>query len=106
MELPIEVVATPIIGVMPFLIGLLVCWYCSSWRRWLAAVLALITGCIFLFEVYSASVSGNLTGLLWMLSLPVVLVATVVLYLMEKLARQLKKQETATADQDSGSTDL
>ncbi len=99
MELLIQVVAAPIIGAMPFVLSLLVCWFCSSWRRWLAAVLALISGSIFLFEFFSASVGGNLTGLIWMLSLPVVSIATVVLYLMEKLSRRLKKSESLAAFQ-------
>ncbi len=95
MELLIQFVAAPVIGIMPFLICLLVCWFCSSWRRWLAAVLVFSSGAIFLFEVYNASVGGNLTGLIWMLSLPVVFVAAGVLYLMEKLARRLKQPESA-----------
>ncbi len=94
MELLIQFVAAPVIGVIPFLICLLVCWFCSSWRRWVAAVLVISSGAIFLFEVYNASVGGNLTGLIWMLSLPIVFIATGVLYLMEKLARRLKKTES------------
>ncbi len=83
MELLIQLVAAPVIGVMPFALSLLVCWVCSSWRRWLAVFLAVISGSIFLFEVYSAAVGGNLFGLIWALSLPFVSIAIVILYAME-----------------------
>ena len=95
MELLIQFVAVPVIGVIPFLICLLVCWFCSSWRRWIAAALVLMSGSIFLFEVYNASVGGNLTGLIWILSLPIVFIAAGVLYLMEKLAKRLQKPESS-----------
>ncbi len=101
MELLVQFVAAPVIGVIPFAISLLMCWFCNSWRRWLAVVLALISGSIFFFEVYSATVGGNLTGLIWMLSLPVVSIAVVVLYVMEKMSRNLRKSASHTASPSS-----
>jgi hypothetical protein len=82
------------IGVMPFAISLLVCWVCTSWRQWLAVVLAIVTGAIFLFEIYSSSVGGNLTGLIWILSLPFVSIAVVALYVLEKVSSPLKRSES------------
>lgn len=97
MELFVQLVAAPLVGIIPFSISLLMCWLCSSCRRWLAVALALFSGAIFLFEVYSASVRGNLTGLIWMLSLPVVLIAVVVLYVLEKVSMRLEKSESLAA---------
>ena len=89
------------IGVIPFAISLLVCWVCTSWRQWLAIFLAIVTGAIFLFEIYSSSVGGNLTGLIWILSLPLVSIAIVALYVLEKVSSPLKRSKSQDPSQSS-----
>lgn len=79
-----------LVGAIPFVASLLLAFVASSWRRWLAVALSIIAGAILAFEIYSASLDGNLTGLIWMISTPVVVIALVVLSFLEWSARSAK----------------
>ena len=81
-------------GVIPFAISLRVCWVCTFWRRQLAVVLAIVTGAIFLLEIYGSILGGTLTGLIWVISFPFVSIALVTLYVTEKFSRSRTRSES------------
>jgi len=56
---------------------------CRSWRRGLALGLALLAGVIFAFEIYSKTQDGNLTGLFWIFSLPVIVLGLIFVFVFE-----------------------
>ena len=82
------------IGVMPFAISFRLCWVCTSRRRGLAVVLALITGAIFLIEISSG---GTLQGFIWILSFPFVSISVVTLYVTEMISRTLTRSKSHDA---------
>ncbi len=79
-----------VIGLTPLIISLLLAFLATSWRKWVSATLALIAGIIFAFELYSGSLGGNLTGLVWIMSTPFIAVTLLALSATECLSRWTK----------------
>jgi uncharacterized membrane protein len=79
---------TIVVGVLPLAATALLALYFRSWRRWAAVALLVLTGGVFALEIYSASVGGSLTGLVWILSTPAVVIALLVLILLERITRR------------------
>ena len=85
--------ASILIGSLPCLACLLCAVGCQSWRRGLALGLALIAGGIFAFEIYSKTQDGNLTGLFWVFSLPVIVVGLILVLVFEYNATHFSDAE-------------
>jgi uncharacterized membrane protein len=71
------------VGLIPLALSLLLVMFTTSWRRWMAVALVTISGAILAFEIYSGSLEGNLTGLIWMLSSPFVAILILTLAILE-----------------------
>jgi hypothetical protein len=75
------------VGVIPLTFSLLLAAFTKSWRRWLAIALILFAGSIFVFELYSGSLEGNLTGLIWIITTPFIAIAIVTISVLEWSSR-------------------
>lgn len=71
------------VGLIPLAFSLLLVMFTTAWRRWMAVALVIISGTVLTFEIYSGSLDGNLTGLIWMLSSPFVAILILTLAILE-----------------------
>lgn len=77
-----------VLTVCPLAAVLVLLVFSTGWRRWVAAAVAVPTAGVLAVELYSGWVGGTLTGLLWILSLPLVLVAVGLLSAAELILRR------------------
>jgi len=72
-----------LIGIVPLVFVVLLTAWTTRWRRWIAAILAATTAGVLAFEIYSNLQEGNLTGLIWILSTPVIVLLAALLGVAE-----------------------
>lgn len=80
-----------LIGSIPLGISIVLTLHATAWRRWLAAGIAASAGVILAFEIYSALQGGNLTGLIWMLTTPILLLFMLAVVILQGAARRRSK---------------
>jgi hypothetical protein len=81
-----------LIGSIPMGISIVLTLYATGWRRWLAASTAAVAGLILAFEIYSSTQGGNLTGLIWMLTTPILFLFMLAVVILQGAARRRSKR--------------
>ena len=86
---------------LPLIACLWIAYRCSSWRRRLALVLALMDGSVLAFQIYALLTKGSLLAtLLVMLMTPLVLVSILFVIVAEGIAKRVRSLEKVIASKD------